>query len=241
MTFDPHVEEVLRYIVSVICVATSDDYSDFVQEYSYLDTHVGFGHMKANFINSRLKEFVTKTEATIHGFRRYSWQGRIIIDRVSKCTFSISTHSNLNSVFNKKGRQKPHYLQSFFAVENQKCYNPHEQLTLIDTRPFDYKTFENDYRNIMDSEADETMNFTHYVVAYTVLPSGMLDVDLLLFDSHFAEIERTSLDRFISPDYGKLTETSATKPTSAVKSTRNLVSLKRGIKLDLAKMDEAEE
>lgn len=240
MDFDFYDEKLLRYIVSAIYTATSDDYSNFVEEYSSLDTHCGFGLMRANFINTRLKEYIAKTNATIHGFKRYSWQGRIIIDREKKQTFSVSTHANLKAVFNKKGRRVPHYLQSVLAVQNQNCFNPHEQLTLMDTRPFDYKTFENDYHDIMFSDADKFKKFTHYVVAYTVSPGGLLDVDLILFDSHFDEIKRVSLNSFIAPDYGKLTDSSITQSTSTTKSARNLIALKSGIKLNLVKMDKDE-
>lgn len=240
MDFGSNTEKLLRYIVYAIYTATSEDYSNFVQEYSSLDTHCGFGLMRANFINNRLKEYIIKTNATIHGFKRYSWQGRIIIDRDNKQTFSVSTHANLKAVFCKKGRQIPHYLQSVLAVQNKKCYNPHEQLTLMDTCPFDYKTLENDYRDIMFSDADEFKKFTHYVIAYTISSSGLLDVDLILFDSHFDEIKRTSLNSFIAPDYGKLTDTPAAKSVPTTKSTRNLVALKSGIKLNLVEMDKDE-
>ena len=240
MDFDSNTEKLLRYIVYAIYIATSDDYSNFVQEYSSLDTHSGFGLMRANFINERLKDYIAKTSAMIHGFKRYSWQGRIVVDRENKQTFSVSTHANLKAVFSKKGRQIPHYLQSVLAVQNQKCYNPHEQLTLIDTCPFEYKTLENDYHDIMFSNTDEFKKYTHYVVAYTISSSGLLNVDLILFDSHFDEIERTTLNRFITPDYGKLTDMPVAKSASTTKSARNLVALKSGIKLNLVEMDKDE-
>lgn len=240
MSFDPHTEGLLRYIVSAIHTAISDDYSNFLQEYSALDTHIGFGLMKSNFINDRLKMYVAKTNASIHQFKRYSWQGRIIVDRHSKHTFSVSTHSNLKTVFNKKGREKPHYLQSVLVVENRKCYNPHEQLTLMDTCPFDQKMIESDYYSIMSLYAEEFREFTHYVVAYSISSNGFLDVDLILFDSHFDEIERISLNDFITPDYGELTERPKVKSTSTTKSTRNLVSLKKGIDLSLVEQEKDE-
>lgn len=240
MNFDSNTEKLLRYIVAAIHEATSNDYSNFAQEYSYLDTHSGFSFMRINFINERMKEFVAKTEATIHGFKRYSWQGRIVIDRVGKQTFSVSTHANLKTVFGKKGRQTPHYLQSVLAVQNQKCKDPYEQLTLMDTRPFDYKTFEDDYNEIMFTSADELKAFTHYVVAYTVSSNGLLDIDLILFDSNFNKIDENSLNGFIMPDYGKLTETPDTKSAPAAKSARNLIALKSGLKLQLVEMDKDE-
>lgn len=240
MDFDSHTKSLLRTIISAMNKAVSDDYSDFVQEYSSLDTHCGFGHMKGNFINTRVKEYLAQTDAFIHGFKRFTWQGRIIVDKMEKRTFSLSTHANLNSLFNKKGRRTPHFLQSILAIENKKCYNNHEQITLIDTSPFDRKTLENDYCSIMTSNSDEFRNFTHYVIAYSVSHNGLEDVDLILFDSRFTELNRVSLNEFIVPNYGKLTETPVTKPSSTTKSARNLVSVKKGLRLNLAEMEKGE-
>lgn len=89
MNLGSNTEKLLRHIVAAIYEATSNDYSNFAQEYSYLDTHSGFSFMRINFINDRLKKFVEKTESTIHGFKRYSWQGRIVIDREDKQTFQF--------------------------------------------------------------------------------------------------------------------------------------------------------
>lgn len=240
MNFDSETLELLRFIVGAIYKASVDDYSDFVQDYSYLETRNGFGLMKGNFINNRLGELINKTNATIHSFKRYSWQGRIVIDRNNKHTFSVSTQANLNTVFGKKGRHTPHYLQTVLVVQNQKCHNPHEQLTLMDTSRFDNKTYENDYRDIMLSDADEFKEFTHYVIAYSISKDEIFDVELILFDSHFDEIERTSLNNLIPFDYGELTDTPAAKSTSTTKSARNLVALKSGIKLNLIEMDKDE-
>lgn len=146
----------------------------------------------------------------------------------------------MKTVFGKKGRQTPHYLQSILAVQNQKCKDPYEQLTLMDTRPFDYKTFEDDYNEIMFTSADGLKEFTHYIVAYTVSSNGLLDINLILFDSNFNKIGERSLNSFITPDYGKLTETPDIKSASAAKSARNLVALKSGLKLQLVEMDKDE-
>lgn len=240
MHFDSKSETLLRNIVFAIGKAVSDDYSDFVRDYSALDTRCGFGHMRINFINTRMKEYVSQTDAFIHNFKRYTWQGRIIIDKESKRTFSITTQTNLNSLIHKKGRRTPHFLQSILAIENKNVENPYEQLALIDTSPFEHKVLEDDYYSIMASDADEYKDFTHYVIAYLVSNNGLVDVDLILLDSRYVEIEMESLNEFITLDYGKLTETIVAKSASDTKSTRSLVSLKKGISLNLIEADKAE-
>lgn len=240
MSIDSKTWKLLSYIVNAIYKAAVDDYSDFAQDYSYLETHNSFGLMKANFINNRLGECVDKANASMHSFKRYSWRGRIIVDRKAKQTFSVFTHANLKTVFGKKSRRTPHYLQTVLVMQNEKCYNPHQQLTFMDTSPFDHKTFENDYRDIMLSNANEFKEYTHYVIAYTISKDELFNAELILFDSHFDVIEITSLNSLLAPDYGKLTDTSVVTSISKEKSARNLVALKHGIKLNLVEMDKDE-
>lgn len=81
----------------------------------YKETNNAVGHLRGDYINDNLRKYVIANGIELIPFKRSSWQGRIIVDRNNKITYSITTQNTLNSI-PKKERARPHYLQSILQI-----------------------------------------------------------------------------------------------------------------------------
>ena len=235
-----------RKIVYAINKAITDDIPQARRE-NHLETNNRHIFASGDYINDNLRKYVVKDEVDLIPFKRYAWEGRILVDKANKITYTISTHQTLKNVI-RKNRSKPHYLMSILYAENGDCQGKLKQMTLSDICPelkstFDSEELEEDYDKIMQGSVSRTDGYKHYIVVYTANHNEITGIEMLLLDKDFAEVEKISLMEYVNPDFATLTasqyngaeaevaeEEPATKPV--------LLKLKPGVKPALRAMEE---
>ena len=199
-----------RKIVYAINKAISDDVPQVIRE-NHLETNNRHIFAAGDYINDNLRKHVVKDEVELISFNRYAWEGRILVDRANRITYTISTHQTLRTII-RKNRNRPHYLQSILFAENGDCEGTPKQLSIGDLYPefvgfsFEAEELEEDYDKIMQGSISKTDGYKHYIIAYTSEHHMITDIEMILFDKDFAEVDKLSLMEFVSPDFASLTE-----------------------------------
>ena len=235
-----------RRIVYAVNKAISDDAPQMLRE-NRLETNNRYIFAAGDYINENLRKHVVKDEIELISFNRYAWEGRILVDRVNKVTYTISTHQTLRNVI-RKNRNRPHYLQSILYAENGDCQGTPKQISLGEFFPgmvptrFDDEVLNQDFEKIVQGSIDKTDGYKHYIIVYTAERREITEIEILLLDKDFAEVDRVSLMEYVNPDFASLTETEYSVAESAdgdVKKTKPLpLKLKPGVKPALRAMEE---
>ena len=235
-----------RRIVYAVNKAISDDVPQMIRE-NRLETNNRHIFAAGDYINENLRKHVVKDEIELISFNRYAWEGRILVDRVNKVTYTISTHQTLRNVI-RKNRNRPHYLQSILYAENGDCQGTPKQISLGEFFPgmvptrFDDEELNQDFEKIVQGSIDKTDGYKHYIIVYTAERREITEIEILLLDKDFAEVDRVSLMEYVNPDFASLTETEYSVAESAdgdVKKTKPLpLKLKPGVKPALRAMEE---
>lgn len=199
-----------RKIVYAVNKAVSDDVPQVIRE-NRIETNNRHIFATGDYINENLRKHVVKDEIDLIPFKRYAWEGRILVDRVNKVTYTITTHQTLRTVI-RKNRNRPYYLQSILYVENSDCQGTPKQITLGDfypeimPTPFEAEELEEDYEKIMQGSISKTDGYKHYIVVYTAEHHTITEIEMLLLDKDFAEVDKLSLMEYVNPDFASLTE-----------------------------------
>lgn len=235
-----------RKIVYAINKAISDDVPLEIRE-NHLETNNRHIFAVGDHINDNLRKHVVKDEVELLAFNRFAWEGRIIVDRVNRVTYTISTHQTLNNII-RKNRNRPHYLQSILYAENGDCEGTTKQLSFRELYPdfvgpsFDAEVLEEDYDKIMQGNINRADGYKHYIIVYTAMHYTILDIEMLLLDRDFAEVDKLSLMKYVNPDFASLTENdydaSVKIEGNKEKARPRLLKLKPGIKPALRAMEE---
>lgn len=231
-------EITLRRIVHAVNKAVTDDIPRYLSEH-HKETNNAVGLLRGDYINENLRKYVVTNGVELIPFKRSSWQGRIIVDRNNKITYSITTQNTLNSI-PKKERTRPHYLQSLLAVENSECKCQYIQQTLFPIESFDDKTLESDYNEIFASLVNPKEGYIHYVISYEAKNNELLDIKLEILDRNFNVVFEKNIIEYIEPDFAKLTEVNIdTDETSNSSSDniRNILGIKNGIRPALREIE----
>ena len=235
-----------RKIVYAINKAISDDVPQVIRE-NHLETNNRHIFAAGDYINDNLRKHVVKDEVELISFNRYAWEGRILVDRTNRVTYTISTHQTLRTII-RKNRNRPHYLQSILFAENGDCEGKPKQLSIGDLYPdfvvssFGAEELEEDYDKIMQGSISKTDGYKHYIIAYTSDHHTITDIEMFLLDKDFAEVDKLSLMEFVNPDFASLTESGydgADNLSENVEESRPLpLKLKPGVKPALRAMEE---
>lgn len=197
-------ENLMRRIVRAIDKAIVEDIPEYFRD-NYKETNNAVIHLRGDFINENLRNLVVGGDIELIPFKRYVWQGRIIVDRKEKITYTITTQKTLRSI-PRKHRNKPHFLQSILGIENSSYEASIRQVSLMDLYPFETEELEIDYNSIMEGMIDPTEGYRHYVIAYDAESSEVRDIQLEFLDKEFNTIETASLNEYIKPDFSRLTD-----------------------------------
>lgn len=235
-----------RKIVYAINKAISEDVPQLMRE-NRLETNNRHIFAVGDYINDNLRKHVVKDEVELIAFNRYAWEGRIIVDRANKVTYTISTHQTLRTVITKN-RNQPHYLMTLLYAENGDCEGTPKQMSIGDLCPefkvatFDVEVLEEDYDKIMQGSISRTDGYKHYIVAYTAEHHAIMDIELLLLDKDFAEVDKLDLIEYVTPDFASLTELqyngSDDVDEDKIEAKPMLLKLKPGVKPALRAMEE---
>lgn len=197
-------ENLMRRIVRAIDKAIVEDIPEYFRE-NHKETNNAVIHLRGDCINENLRNLVVGGDIELIPFKRYVWQGRIIVDRKEKITYTITTQKTLRSI-PRKQRNKPHFLQSILGIENSSYVASVKQVTLMDLYPFEAEELESDYNSIVEGMIDPTEGYRHYVIAYDADSSEVRDIQLEFMDKEFNTIETASLNEYIKPDFARLTD-----------------------------------
>lgn len=217
-------EGLLRRIVRAIDKAISDDVPRYLQDHSK-ETNNAIIQLRGDNINENLRQFVVAEGIELIPFRRFLWQGRLLVDKKNKITYSITTQANLHAIPKKLARVKPHFLQSILTMENGGCQGRYKQGTLFPVEIFDKETLESDYNEIIAGMLDPTEGYHHYVISYQATGSELVDVKLEFLDSNFATIDEMSLNEYIKPDFARLTDTEDIDEDMTIPNSENISAL----------------
>lgn len=230
-------DDLVRRIVRAIEKAVADDIPAMIQEHP-LETTNYIKIMRTDYINENLKSIALGVDIKLIKFKRFSWYGRMLVDLRNRTTYTITTKQNLRSIPKKKERKTPHFLMSILAVENGDLHGQYEPQSLFPTYSCDFEEecYETDYNNIVNGVLDPREGYRHFVISYEFSDDVLLNVDLLLLDKNFYEVDKRNLNEYIQPDFAKLTNIGTTYSEEKNKKDTNRkvsLSLKPGIGLPL--------
>lgn len=239
-------KELNQRIVYAINKAITQDVPFELRE-NHLETNNRKIFMAGDCINDNLRRYVAKDGVELLSFNRFAWEGRIIVDRVNKLTYTITTHQNLNTIV-KNNRTRPHYLMSILYAENSDCQCDSRQVSINDLYPeysisdFDEKDLEEDFNRIMKGSIDMKDGYKHYVIAYTSEYYMITTIDLILFDKAFNEVDRLNLMEYVSSDLPAFEDSQYNSiindDEKNDRSKTAMVKIKKGIKPSLRVMEE---
>ncbi len=199
-----------RKIVYSVNKAISEDLPRAIRE-NHLETNNRNRFAAGDYINDNLRHHVVKDDVELIPFKRYAWDGRIIVDRGNKVTYTIATSQNIKAIMNKD-RTQPHYLQSILHVENSDCVCKERQMSLNDYIPglvsssFEPEVLEMDYYKIMNGKISAIDRYKHYIISYTAENHAITKIEELLLDNDFHIVDRKDLIEYLKPDFANMTE-----------------------------------
>ena len=231
-------DALLSAVVRAIDKAISEDVPNQIHTMP-LETSNYIRMMRGDFINQNLRDFAVLNGGTIHPFKRFSWEGRLLVDHGSHLTISVTSQSNLMMI-PRKLRQRPHFMQSILHGFNGDLHGKNEQICIYDPDPFDDETYAMDLDEIVNGAFDPSDGYRHCVVVYSASSDELVDVKLVVLDPWFNTVTEESLLGYMKPDFAKLSEPTFTDSGSIKEhdeATRRLSTLKTGIKPFLKKKD----
>ena len=195
-----------------------------------LETKNYIAHIRADYLNSNLRRLVAIDGIELHPFKRYGWEGRLLIDRKNKITIGVTTQANLQVIPRKKDRNCPNYMQTLLKIMNGDLESPATQLSFLPpTSQFDDEVYEEDFDSIMAGVLNPDSGFRHCIVGYTADRDEIRDIVFYLLNADFEIVEKYDLRGYIKPDFSRLTSTSSLSELSAAsaQNVRSLVRLKK--------------
>ena len=225
------LQPLLQLIVKAIEKGVGEDIRDYLQSTDKA-TNNAVRMMRADNINTNLRNNVVSDTVELKYFKRSSWTGCLLIDRVHKVTISICTKQTLEAIPRKADRRIPHYLQSILYVQNSDVEPRYVQQTLGDYYPeerswFSDEEYHDDYKNIMEDDLEFGDDYRHLVVVYEASHFEVTSISVKLLTPGFRTAQAYALDSLLRPDFSELTSEA---PVEQKKDARSLVSVKAKLK-----------
>lgn len=227
-------DSLLRAIVQAVDKAVSVDIPNQRRD-NPLETNNYIHLMRGDWINQNLCDYAVADGSVLLSFKRFSWNGRLLVDHDSRITISVTTQNNLLAI-QRKTRRRPHYLQSALHVLNGDLHGHYEQIPMFGLECFDNETYSEDFKEIINGAFDPAEGYRHCVVAYSTDGDELIDIKLIVFDPWFYTVAEESLKDYMRPDFARLSESSSGSDLNYAdhnSATRRLSSLKDGVKPSL--------
>jgi hypothetical protein len=223
-------EDFKRRLVACINKALQDDLPHYLAEF-HPDTKNGVPHLIGDWINTNIRSDLTGEHVDVMEFSRYSWKGKVIIDRANLMTYTIMREKRLFQI-RKERRDRPHYLQTIVSILNNQFEAQVKQLVLFDVGEyrFDEETLDGDYDSIFNGCLGRDEGFTHCAIAYDTFRGELSDIKVLFLDKDLDVIEDISLNEYIKPDFAALTNTpvaAAQTEDAEARASTGLLSLRK--------------
>ena len=230
------MEQLLRNVVWAISKGIGDDVRDYLATY-HKTTNNAVMLMRGDNINTNLENFVVTGSVELKKFRRYAWQGCVLIDRENKFTITICTRQTLDAISRKRNRRTPHYLMSILYMLNGDLEAPVKQLHLADLYPDEFTKFsgddlKDDFEAIMADEINYDDGYRHGVAVYESKHMEIDTIAFLVLDADLDAVREYSLNEMVKPNFRDLTAEEENQADK--KKSSNLVSVKEGLSKDKA-------
>jgi len=221
-------------VVWAIHKGIDEDVRDYLSKHRK-ETNNAILLMRGDNINENLRNFVVSDSVELKHFRRYAWDGCLLIDRKNKVTITICTKQTLERIPKQKNRSVPHYLQSILFVQNGDLEAPVKQMHLSDFvdigSSFTADEYEDDYKSIMEDEINFDDGYRHCVVIYETLNYEIKSIAMRFLDRDFNTVVEESLMDLLKPNFANLTSDAIDAPDIVEEDdVHKLVSLKPGLK-----------
>lgn len=228
---DDQVKSTLKLITQAVSQGIKDKLEDYDQE-KFTETTNHRRNIKGDFINTRLgKKVENSTILYLAGFKRSSWEGRLVVDSKNKITYTIVTLANFGSIKRKSRTKSTHYLNLMQIVQNRKIriqldenrlFPPdYHELDLIETEI--YAEYEKAVGALMLSD------FLNIVVVYAYKKDKLTTLKAMLLTPKFEVYQEWGMLDFVKPDFGDLTniekeglERKSIKPIVKIKENKIL-------------------
>lgn len=189
--------------------------------------------MRADNINTNLRDSVASETVELKYFNRSAWVGCLLIDRENCVTYTICTKQTLESIPKKPNRRIPHYLQTILHIQNANVEAPYKQMDLSDfmsdmITEFSDEEYREDYQSIMEDDLTFGDNYLHLVIVYEVAHYNITSIAMRVLDKDFQTAEEYPLTGLLQPDFSELTRSDNKEEQK--KDAHSLVSVKAGLK-----------
>lgn len=195
-------------------------------------TNNAVAFLRGDYINTNIRNTVESETVEIKYFRRSSWTGCIILDRMNKHSYSVCARKTLDRIPKNMTRRSPHYLQTILNTENKGEEAVERQMSLADYgfsigSQFTEEEYERDFLAIMEEALSLADDYRHWVIAYEAEHNSLVSLSAILLDGEFGVVKEISMMEMMRPDFGSLT--SAEAKGEKKKDAHNLVSVKSGL------------
>lgn len=229
----------LRLIVRAVEKGVGEDVREYLNSNNKA-TNNAVRLMRADNINTNLRDSVASNTVELKCFNRYGWTGCLLIDREHQVTYTICSKQTLDSIPKKKDRRIPHYLQTILHIQNAEIESVYQQMTLGEWfagvgTDFPEEEYRHDYEGIMDDDLTFSDKYTHLVIVYEASKLLVSSIAVKLLTPDFQTAQEYSLVNLLKPDFSELTTVENTP--EAKKDSHTLVSVKSGLKKPNAEMD----
>lgn len=188
--------------------------------------------LRGDYIVTNIRNIVESETVEIKYFKRSSWTGCIVLDRMDKNSYSVCAEKTLERIPKNKDRRSPHYLQTILNTENREEAGQERQLSLADYgfsigSQFTEKEYEKDFLSIMEEALSLADDYRHWIITYEAEHNSLVGLSAVLLDGEFCVVKKIPLMDMMKPDFGSLT--SAGTKDEKKKDVHSLVSVKPGL------------
>lgn len=195
-------------------------------------TNNAIAFLRGDYINTNIRNTIESETVEIKYFKRSSWIGCIILDRIDRHSYSVCARKTLDRIPKNMTRRSPHYLQTILNTENKDEKAAVRQMSLADFgfsvgSQFTEEEYEKDFLAIMEEALSLADGYRHWVITYEAEHNSLVGLSAILLDGEFGIVEEISLMEMMKPDFGSLT--SAETKEEKKKDAHSLVSVKPGL------------
>lgn len=195
-------------------------------------TNNAIAFLRGDYISTNIRNTIESETVEIKYFKRSSWTGCIILDRIDRHSYSVCARKTLDRIPKNMTRRSPHYLQTILNTENKDEKAAVRQMSLADFgfssgSQFTAEEYEKDFLTIMEEALSLADGYRHWVITYEAEHNSLVGLSAILLDGEFGVVEKISLMEMMKPDFGSLT--SAETKEEKKKDAHSLVSVKPGL------------
>ena len=166
--------------------------------------------LRGDYIATNIRNTVESETVAIRYFKRSSWTGCIVLDRIHKHSYSVCAKKTLERIPKNMKRKTPHYLQTILNTENKSEKAMYRQMSLGDFgfstgSQFTEEEYEKDYYSIMEEDLSLADGYRHWVITYEAEHNSLTGLSAVLLDGEFGVVEEITLMDLMKPDFGGLT------------------------------------